>query len=272
MSAHTITPTAGLPPLRIGPGQGFRHSLILAGRGAAKFVTSPEEMANVILTPVIFLLMFVYLFGEAISGGDIDAYTRLIVPGIMVMTVFQASVSIGAALNADTSTGVFDRFCSMPIARSAPLVGAVMADVVRYVISLGVLLALALVMGYRIQTGPVAVLAAVALLIAFALAFSWASVYLGMLVNSPGAVHGLMTILILPLTFASNVFIPMQGMPGWLEAWSGINPVSLMADTMRGLLNGGAVAESLAGSLAWMAGVVAVFLPLAMVAYRKKLS
>ncbi|SDU62607.1 ABC transporter permease [Jiangella alkaliphila] len=270
MSAHSVLPGAAGSPLRITPAQAVGQSLTLARRGAARFVTAPADLANVVLTPVIFLLMFAYLFGGAISGGDTDAYLRLIVPGIMVMTVFQASVGVGAALSADLSTGVFDRLRTMPIARSAPLAGAVLADVVRYLISLGVLLALALVMGYRIDTGPLETLTAVAVLIAFALSFSWLSVFLGMLVATPGAVHGLMTILILPLTFASNVFVSAQTMPGWLEAWSSVNPVSLMADTVRGLLGGGEVAQPMLGSLAWMAGIGAVFLPLAMAAYRKK--
>lgn len=272
MSTDTLTAGGAATPLRVSPALAVRQSLTLARRGAVKFVADAADWTNVILTPVVFLVMFVYLFGEAISGGDVATYRQWIVPGIMVMTVFQASVGIGASINADTATGVFDRFRSMPIARSAPLVGAVLADVVRYAISLGVLLALALLMGYRIDNGVVAALAAVAVLIGFALSFSWISVYLGMLVKTPGAVQGLTTIFILPLTFASNALIPVQGMPGWLEAWSEVSPISLMADTVRGLLGGGAVAEPLTGSLIWMAAVVAVFLPLAMAAYRKKVT
>ncbi|MFF5209273.1 ABC transporter permease [Streptosporangium sp. NPDC000396] len=256
-------------PLRVGPAKAFRHGLALARRGIIKIGKSPAQLTDVILTPVVFLLMFVYLFGGAIAGGDVDGYLQMVTPGIMVMTVFQASIGIGVSLNADASTGVFDRFRSMPIARSAPLVGAVLADFVRYVVSLAVLVTLATVMGYRIGTGPVAALAALALLVGFALSFSWMSVYVGMLVKTPGSVQGLMTILVLPLTFASNVFVPSQTMPGWLQVWSEINPVSLMADTVRGLLNGGPVAGPLLGSLAWMVGVVAVFFPLAMRAYRK---
>jgi oleandomycin transport system permease protein len=255
--------------LRISPAQAVRHSLALAGRGIAKFAKSPAQLADVILTPIVFLLMFVYLFGGAIGGGDTDGYLRMIVPGIMVMTVFQASTGIGVSLNADASTGMFDRFRSMPIARSGPLIGAVLADVVRYAVCLGTLTVLATIMGYRIATNPVAALAAVALLLGFALSFSWMSVYIGMLVKTPGSVQGLMTIMVLPLTFASNVFVPSETMPGWLQVWSGINPVSLMADAMRGLLNGGAVAGPLLGSLVWMAAVVAVFFPLAMRAYRR---
>ncbi|MGW5736519.1 MULTISPECIES: ABC transporter permease [Streptomyces] len=263
MSAHPVA-------LRITPAKAARHSFALAGRGVTKFVKSPARLVDVVLTPIVFLLMFVYLFGGAIAGGDTDAYLQMITPGIMVMTVFQASIGIGVSLNADSTTGIFDRFRSMPIARSAPLIGAVLADVVRYVVCLATLIALALVMGYRFDTGPAAALAALAVLIGFAVSFSWMSVYVGMLVKTPGSVQGLMTVLVLPLTFASNVFVPDSTMPGWLQVWSDVNPVSLMSDTMRGLLNGGAVAGPLLGGLAWMVGVVAVFAPLAMRAYRKR--
>ncbi|GAA3152376.1 ABC transporter permease [Streptomyces rectiviolaceus] len=264
------TPQSNAPALRITPAKAARHSLALAGRGVTKFIKSPARLVDVVLTPIVFLLMFVYLFGGAIAGGDTDAYLQMITPGIMVMTVFQASIGIGVSLNADSSTGIFDRFRSMPIARSAPLIGAVIADVVRYVVCLATLVALALVMGYRVDTNPAAALGALAVLIAFAVSFSWMSVYVGMLVKTPGSVQGLMTVLVLPLTFASNVFVPDTTMPGWLQVWSDVNPVSLMSDTMRGLLNGGEVAGPLLGSLAWMVGVIAVFAPLAMRAYRKR--
>ncbi|KQX77229.1 ABC transporter permease [Streptomyces sp. Root1310] len=268
MSAQPLIANAELPG-RIGLAQTARHSLALAGRGVTKFMKSPIQLVDVILTPIISLLMFIYLFGEAMSGGDTDGYLQLVTPGVMVMAVFQASVGIGASLCADASTGIFDRFRSMPIARSSPLIGAVLADIVRYVVCLGTLVVLALIMGYRVEAGPVASLTALALLVGFALSFSWISVYLGMLIKNPASVQGLMTILILPLTFASNVFVPRDDMAGWLRAWSDVNPVSLVADTVRGLLNGGPVAGSLAGTFAWMAGVIAVFFPLAMHAYRK---
>ncbi|MFI5641621.1 ABC transporter permease [Streptomyces goshikiensis] len=267
----SIPSLAGRPELsgRVSLAQTTHHSLALAGRGVTRFMKSPMQLVDVVLTPIISLLMFVYLFGDAMSGGDTDGYLQLVAPGVMVMAVFQASIGVGASLAADASTGIFDRFRSMPIARSSPLIGAVLADIVRYVVCLGALILLALVMGYRVQSGPLASLAALALLVGFALSFSWISVYLGMLIRNPASVQGLMTILILPLTFASNVFIPREGMAGWLRAWSDVNPVSLVAETVRSLLNGGPVAGSLFGTLAWMAGVIVVFFPLALHAYRK---
>lgn len=255
-------------PLRISPVNALAHGFALAGRGVVKIAKSPEVLADAILTPVIFLLMFYYLFGGAISDGNPDGYLRVIVPGCMVLCLFQASVGIGTALNADASTGVFDRFRSLPIARSAPLVGAVLADLVRYVVCLAFLIGLALLLGYRGSVTGVMVGSGLA--IAFGLSFSWISVYLGMLLKTPVAVQGLMSIVVLPLTFASNVFVPAETMPGWLETWSDVNPVSLMSDTLRGLMNGGDVAGPLTGALGWMAGIVLVFFPLAMRAYRRK--
>jgi oleandomycin transport system permease protein len=258
-----------LAPLRVRTVQTLRHGLILAGRGIGRIRRTPDQLADVVLTPILSLLMFVYLFGGAIGGGDVHGYQQMIVPGIMVMTVFQASIGIGVSLNTDASTGVFDRFRSMPIARSAPLIGAVLADVVRYVVCLTTLVIVALAMGYRAHTNPLAALAGFVLLIGFALSFSWMSVWIGMLVKTPASVMGIMTVLILPLTFASDVLVPSKTQPGWLQAWSRVNPVSLMSDAMRGLLNGGRVATPLVEALIWMVGIVAVFLPLAMRAYRK---
>ncbi|GAB3988887.1 ABC transporter permease [Actinoallomurus acanthiterrae] len=270
MSAPTIAqPAPSLPPLRIGPAKAVRHGITLAGRGIAKFAKSPLQLTDVILTPILMLVMFVYLFGGAIGGGHTHAYIETLVPGIMVITVLQASMGIGVALTTDASTGVFDRFRAMPIARSAPLIGAVLADLVRYVIALVTLFGLALIMGYRTGANPAALAGAAVLLVAFGLSFAWLSVFLGMLVKSPSAVYGIMSIAVLPFTFASNVFVAPKTMPGWLKAWSGVNPVSVMTDTMRGLLGGGDVAGPLTGALIWMAAAIVIFFPLSMRAYRR---
>ncbi|OLT46621.1 ABC transporter [Saccharomonospora sp. CUA-673] len=268
-AAPTGTATAGEPPRRIGLAQGANHALSLGWRGILKIRKNPEQLADVTLMPIIFLLMFTYLFGNAL-GGSIDAYLQMLVPGLIVMNTLQASMTVGTQLNTDVTKGVFDRFRAMPIARSAPLVGAVLADIVRYVACLVVLLVVATVMGFVVQTGPVEFTAAMLLAIAFGLCFCWISVFVGMLLKSPGAVMGLMFVFIMPLTFGSNVFVDTATMPSWLAAWADISPVSLMADTMRGLLNGGAVAGPLAGALMWMAATVAVFFPLAMWAYRRR--
>ncbi|MFS8097111.1 ABC transporter permease [Lentzea alba] len=249
--------------------RGVRHGFTLAWRGMLKIRKNPEQLMDVTIGPIILLLLFTYIFGGALAGS-IDGYLQMLVPGILVMNILQASMTAGVQLNTDVSKGVFDRFRAMPIARSAPLIGAVLADVVRYVVCVLVLLVVATVMGFRVQTGPVELLIAVGLAIVFGLCFCWAAVFVGMLLKTPQAVQGVMIVLIMPLTFGSNVFVGTATMPGWLKAWADISPVTLMSDALRGLLNGGAIAGPLVGSLIWMAAAVAVFFPLAMWAYRKR--
>ncbi|MCU1687282.1 MAG: transporter [Amycolatopsis sp.] len=265
----TMTLDAPASPRYITPAKALQHGLSLAWRSIIKIRKNPEQLADVTLMPIIFLVMFVYIFGGAISGNT-GEYLQVVVPGVMAMNILQASMTIGVALNTDVNKGVFDRFRSMPIARSAPLVGAVIADLVRYAVCMVVLMVVATLMGYRIQTDAMSLVVTIALLLAFGMCFCWIAVFVGMLVKTPGAVQGLMFVVVMPLTFGSSVFVPSSTMPGWLRAWSDINPVSLMAGTARGLMNGGAVAGPLFGTLAWMAGIVAVFFPLAMRAYRRR--
>jgi oleandomycin transport system permease protein len=264
----TIALDAPPSPGFITPAKAVQHGLSLAWRGVLKIRKNPEQLVDVVVGPIVLLVMFVYIFGGAL-GGTHD-YLQRLVPGIMVMNIFQASMTVGVGLNTDVSKGLFDRFRSMPIARSAPLVGAVLADVVRYVVCLVVLLVVATVMGYRVTTDAGSVLAASGLLIVFGLCFCWISVFVGMLMKTPGSVQGLMFIVIMPLNFGSDVFVPSSTMPGWLSAWADISPVTLLARALRGLLNGGEVAGPLAGAFIWMAALVAVFFPLAMWAYRRR--
>ncbi|WP_216213859.1 ABC transporter permease [Amycolatopsis aidingensis] len=267
----TLAATAGAPPARIGPARSLRHGISLAWRGTVKIKKNPEQLLDVTLQPILFLVMFVYLFGGAISGST-DTYMQFLVPGLMVQNALFASLSAGVSLNTDVNKGVFDRFRSMPIARSAPLVGAVLSDVLRYLVGLAVLLGFAAILGFRIQTDPVSTVVAAALVVLFGLSFCWIAVFVGMLVKQTAAVQGVMVALVMPITFGSNVFVMPETMPGWLQAWAEVSPVSLAADTMRGLVDGGAVAGPLLGMVAWMAGIVAVFFPLAMWAYRRRVS
>jgi len=254
---------------RVAPTEAVRHGLILAGRGVRKLRRNPEHLVDVTVQPLLFLVMFGFLFGGAIAGSP-GAYLRDLVPGLMVPSVLMATLSAGVGLNSDAGSGVFDRFRSMPIARSAPLTGVVLAGAVRYVVAIAVLLAAGAAFGYRVGTGPVAVLAAAAILVVAGLCFCWITVFLGMVLRDRDAVQGTAVALFMPMVFASNVFVPEATMPGWLRAFSGVNPVSLLAGTVRGLLNGGAVAVPLAGALAWSAGVLGVFFPLAIRAYHRR--
>ncbi len=254
---------------RIGFIRGLRHGFTLSWRSILKIRKSPEALIDVTIQPILFLVMFVYLFGGAISG-DTGAYLQQTLPGVLAMNMVFASLGTGMQLNTDISKGVFDRFRSLPIARSAPLVGAVFGDVFRYLLSIAVLFAVASLMGFRVQTGPLATLGAVVVVIAFALAMCWITVFLGMLIRSQQALPGVAMAFMFPLTMASNVFVPAETMPGWLQAWVDVNPVTQLADTARGLMLGGPVAGPLAATAVWMLGIVLVFLPLAMYAYRKR--
>ncbi|HVV12354.1 ABC transporter permease [Amycolatopsis sp.] len=265
MTAIALAP----PPRHISPAKAIQHGLSLSWRGILKIRKNPEQLVDVTLQPILFLVMFVYLFGGAISGNT-GAYLQTLAPALLVQNTIMASLSAGVSLNTDVNKGVFDRFRAMPIARSAPLVGAVLADVVRYLVAIVVLLVMATIMGFRITTDPASAILGGLLMILAGLCFCWIAVFVGMLVSTPGAVQGIMIAFIFPLTFGSNVFVPSSTMPGWLRAWSDISPVSLLANTMRGLFVGGDVAGPLLGSLAWMAGVVVVFLPLAMRAYKRR--
>ncbi|HEY4453956.1 MAG TPA: ABC transporter permease [Pseudonocardiaceae bacterium] len=253
------------------PVKGIRDGLILAGRSIVKIRKNPATLADVTIGPVIFLVMFVFLFGGAV-GGNWHAYLQTLLPGLMVQNIVFASMGTGTALITDADKGVFDRFRSLPIARSAPLVGAVLGDTVRYVVSLAVLLGIGSALGFRVHTDALAAVLAVLMVVAAGLCLCWVGVFIAMLVRNVQAAQGVMVALMMPLTFASNVFVPSGTMPGWLQAWTRISPVSQLSDVTRGLLLGGPVAGPLLYGLAWLAGIVVVFFPLAMRVYRRRAS
>jgi oleandomycin transport system permease protein len=272
MSTQVLTrPNAPTPGRADVPVRRFalvRHSAALAKRSLIKLTRTPEAFIDVTLQPIIFLVLFVYVFGGAIAGSS-SSYLQFLVPGILAQSVAM-TITIGVNLNSDIEKGVFDRFRSLPIARSAPLIGAVFADVVRYVTICTVTLGFGYVMGFRIQTNALSALAGCLISIAFALCLSWVSVFIGMKARSSGAVQGLTFLVILPLSFASTTFVQANTMPTWLQGFVTNNPLSHLVDTVRGLFLGGPVATPLLWTLAWMVGLVVVFMPLAVRAYNRK--
>ena len=267
---HTAPPAVPEPaaaasaPVRL-----LRHSLTLAHRSVLRMRRTPEQFVDVTLQPIIFLLMFVYLFGGAVAGSTQD-YLQYVLPAIMVQTVMFCSAAIGVNLNDDIKKGLFDRFRSLPIARSAPLIGAVIADVVRYATAVTVLLAFGMIMGFRVETNALSALAACLLVILFAMSLSWVFVLLGLKLRSAGAVQGIGFLVLFPVTFGSNLFVPTDTLPGWLQAWVHVNPVTHVVAAARGLMLGGPVATPVAQSLMWCAILVAVFAPLGVRAYRRR--
>ena len=267
------TPAAPAAPSPARPFRLVRHSLALARRSLVKTWRTPEALVDVTLQPVLFLIIFVVIFGGAVAGSTHD-YLQFLLPGILAQTIAQGSISIGVNLNTDLDKGLFDRFRSLPIARSAPLLGAVLGDVIRYVIVTVVTLVTGYAMGFRIGTDPLSVLAGAALAVLFALCLSWLSVFIGMKARTPGAVQGIMFLLIMPLTFASNVFVATDTLPGWMQSFVDVNPLTHLVGAVRGLFLGAVPGTSTAvevwWTLGWSAALVAVFMPLALRAYRRR--
>ena len=261
-------PAAALEP-RVGPLAAVRHTLTIAWRSLVQIRHNPMELGDLSLQPLMFVVLFAYVFGGAIAGSP-KAYLQFGLAGIVCQNALFLTMNTGMALNNDITKGVFDRFRSLPIARSAPLAGRIVADVVRQVWSVAILVAVGTLLGFRIQTGPASALGALVLLLVFTVAFSWLPVLVAMLVDEPEKVMMLGFVVVFPLTFASSAFVPVATMPGWMQAWVAVNPATLLVDAVRGLLVGGAVAAPALGALAWAAAIGAVAAPLALRAFRRR--
>jgi ABC-2 type transport system permease protein len=243
-------------------------ALTFGWRGMLKVKHVPEQLLDVTITPVMFVVMFTYLFGGAIAGST-GEYLDYILPGILVMSVLFTTVYSGVALNTDLTKGVVDRFRSLPIWRPAPLLGSVLGDSVRYLVAGTVIIVLGLILGYRPDAGAPGVLAALALVIVFAFGLSWVFTTIGLLLRSPNAVMNAGFMGIFPVTFLSNVFVEPKTLPSALEAFVNVNPISVLATASRGLMEGNAEAGDIAIVLATAAALTAVFAPLTTRLYRR---
>jgi daunorubicin/doxorubicin transport system permease protein len=244
-------------------------ALTFGWRGMLKVKHVPEQLVDVTITPVMFVLMFTYLFGGAIAGST-GEYLDYILPGILVMSVLFTTVYSGIALNTDLTKGVVDRFRTLPIWRPAPLVGALLGDSVRYLVAGTVIVVLGVVLGFRPDAGVPGVIAALALVIVFAFGLSWVFTTLGLLLRSPNAVMNAGFMGIFPLTFLSNVFVDPDTLPSALEAFVNINPISILATASRGRMNGNAAGSDIAIVLGTAAALTAVFAPITTHLYRTR--
>jgi len=247
-----------------------RHSLALAQRNLIGVTRNPEALLDVTIQPIIFILLFTYVFGGAIAHGSQHDYLQFLLPGILAQTIAFGGVAIGVNLNSDIEKGVFDRFRSLPIARAAPLVGAVLADVVRYALLCSITLGFGYVLGFRAETSLLEVLAACLLAIGFALCLCWASVFIGMVARTPGSVQGILMLALFPLTFGSSTFVPVDTLPDWLQTVTKLNPLTHLVGALRGLTLGGPVGSDVLWTLGWMGVLLAVFVPLALRAYGRR--
>ncbi len=251
------------------PAGALSAAMTFGWRGMLKIKHVPEQLFDVTLTPVMFMLMFTYLFGGEVSGST-GEYLQYILPGLLVMGVLFTTVYSGISLNTDVTRGVVDRFRSLPIWRPAPLVGAVLGDTVRYLICAAVTIALGLILGYEAAGGPAGVLAATGLVVVFAFALSWAFTTLGLVLRTPNAVMNVGFTAIFPLTFLSNTFVDPETLPAALEAFVNVNPISHLVTASRGLMEGTADAGEILLVLATATGITAIFAPLTSRLYHSK--
>lgn len=250
-------------------GQSVSHSLTMAYRGLLKIRRTPEQLFDVTLQPIIFTLMFTYIFGGAISG-NIQNYLPVIIPGILVQTVITTSIVTGIQLREDMDKGVFDRFKSLPIARISPLAGALLADTIRYTIASVLTFTMGYIMGYRPDGGIGHVVIAALLVIVCSWAISWIFAFFGVIARTASSVQGISMIVLFPLTFVSNAFVPAETMPNWLQWFVKINPISHLVTAVRELTNSGTIGLDLTLSLIGAAIIVAIFAPLTVRAYMRR--
>jgi oleandomycin transport system permease protein len=271
MTAATVTPTAPPAPdsSRVSPLEGLRHTRTLAWRTLVQIKHNPMELLDFSVQPLMFVLLFTYVFGGAIAGGTKD-YLEFALAGIIIQNGLFATLNTGVGLNTDLEKGVFDRLRSLPIARYAPLAGRIAADLVKQAWAITLLLGVGFALGFRVHNGVLGVLGAYALILGFALGISWVSVLVGILASSPEKVQIFGFTTMFPITMVSNAYVKTNTMPGWLQAWVKVNPVTALADAVRGMLVSGPVAAPVLKSVLWALAMAAVFAPLAVRALRRR--
>ncbi|WKN50201.1 ABC transporter permease [Nocardioides sp. Arc9.136] len=244
-------------------------SVTYGWRALLKIKHVPEQLFDVTMFPIMFTLMFTYVFGGAMAGSP-GEYLQYALPGILTQTVVFITMYTALTINTDIEKGVFDRFRSLPVWRPALLVGALLGDTLRYAIASLVVLAVGLAIGYRAPGGVLGVLAAVVLLVLFCVSLTWVWLIVGLKVRTPNAVMGTSMMVLFPLTFVSSVFAPPETMPGWLQSFVDINPITLLVEAARGLMNDAADAGDILVVVLMSVAITAVFAPIALRLYNHK--
>ncbi|WP_031061797.1 ABC transporter permease [Streptomyces sp. NRRL F-5527] len=276
MSAATANATAAITGLRadarISPRAHLRHTGALVRRNLLWIRQDPESMFDAVLFPIVFTLLFVFVFGGSIGqslGGGQQAYVQYIVPGLMAMMGMNMAQGVGTGFNQDFNSGVMDRFRSLPIGRGSVLFAKISVEMVRMLIATAILLVVGVLVGFDIHNWP-GLFAAVGLSAVFGSALMWIFLTLGVVMKNAQSVQAMGFLVLMPLQFGSSIFAPTQSMPGWLEAFTQVNPLSALADAARGLMVGGPVAHDLWLTLAWSVGITAVMAPIAIHTFRTK--
>ncbi len=259
MSAATLAPS--------GRANVVANTLTIARRNLLHIRANPEQLVEMSIQPLMFLLLFVYVFGGAISGSG-DAYLQFVLPGILVQGMAFTPFTTALGLNKDFSQGIVDRFRSLPISRSAPIAGRITADAFRIVWSVFIMVGFGMLLGFRFQNGLVPAIGGLLLVVAFGLAMCWPMAFIGITAKSPESVNTWGFMIILPLTFASSTFVPTDTMPGWLQAFAEVQPITRAANALRALTQGGPVAAELAWTAVWSLALLGLFAPMAVRRYR----
>jgi len=252
------------------PAETVSQTLSMAWRALKKMRRNPEQFFDVTIQPLLFTAMFAYIFGGAISG-DVQRYLPLMIPGIVAQTVLTTCMSTGVQLREDMEKGVFDRFKSLPIARIAPLAGPMVADLTRYLIASSLTFITGIAIGYRPHGGVLGVLAAIALAVFTGWSIAWIFTFIGTVARSAQGVQGFSLMILFPATFLSNAFVPVDTLPGWLEAFVKVNPVSHLVSATRDLANHGAISAEVGWTLLAGLVVIAIFAPLSVRSYKRHL-
>ncbi|WP_194897493.1 ABC transporter permease [Catenulispora pinisilvae] len=271
-TAYRVDPAAAVAATRPRntPAETVGQTLVMARRALKKMRRNPEQFFDVTVQPLLFTAMFAYIFGGAIAGG-VKNYLPVLIPGIVAQTVLTTCMATGVQLREDMEKGVFDRFKSLPMARIAPLAGPMVADLVRYLIAAGLTFLTGVVIGYRPHGGVLGVLGAVLLAVITGWSLAWIFTWLGTITKSAKSVQGMSMMILFPLTFLSNAFVPVQTLPGWLADFVKVNPVSHLVSGTRALANQGTVGAEVGWTLLACLVVVAVFAPLSTRSYRRHL-
>jgi ABC-2 type transport system permease protein/oleandomycin transport system permease protein len=243
-------------------------SLVIAWRNLLRIPRAPDLLLSFTLQPIMFVLLFRYVFGGAIKTPGYD-YVDFLMPGIIVQTMSFGGFVTALALADDMKKGLIDRFRSLPMARSAVLAGRTLADIATNIVSLIIMIAVGLLVGFSFNAHAGKIAAGVALLLLFGYAFSWVFAFLGLSSSSPEAAQALGFMAIFPLTFASSAFVPVASMPNWLQKFAEVNPFTIVVDAMRALWLGAPAGNSIAGAVAWSVGITIVFAALAIRSYRR---
>jgi len=257
-----------IEPIRLPRSAIFFDSVVIARRNLIGIARTPQLLVFATIQPILFVLLFRYVFGGAIDVPGVS-YVDYLIPGIIVQTVVFGATSTAVGLSEDMSKGIIDRFRSLPMSRSAVLGGRTIADLVRNVFVVLLMIAVGTAVGFRFHNGFLPAVAAVFVALLLGYCLSWVFAFIGLTVADPESAQLAGFLPIFPLVFASSVFTSIQSMPGWLQAFAKVQPITRAADTVRALTQGGPVAANLIWTLLWSIAILAVFAPLAVRRYRR---